>query len=49
MALAAAVRGYKMIITMPEKMSQEKVNMLKALGAQIIRTPTEAAWNSPDR
>lgn len=48
MALAAAVRGYRMIITMPEKMSQEKVNMLKALGAQIIRTPTEAAWNSPD-
>jgi cystathionine beta-synthase len=48
MALAAALRGYKMIITMPEKMSQEKVNMLKALGAQIIRTPTEAAWNSPE-
>jgi len=48
MALAAALRGYRMIITMPEKMSQEKVNMLKALGAEIIRTPTEAAWNSPE-
>jgi len=48
MALAAALRGYKMIITMPEKMSQEKVNILKALGAQIIRTPTEAAWDAPD-
>jgi len=48
MALAAAVRGYKMIITMPEKMSREKVDLLKALGAQIIRTPTEAAWNSPE-
>ena len=48
MALASALRGYKMIITMPEKMSQEKVNILKALGAQIIRTPTEAAWDSPE-
>jgi cystathionine beta-synthase len=48
MALAAALLGYRMIITMPEKMSQEKVNMLKALGAEIIRTPTEAAWNSPE-
>ena len=48
MALASALRGYKMIITMPEKMSNEKVNILKALGAQIIRTPTEAAWDSPE-
>jgi cystathionine beta-synthase len=37
-----------MIITLPEKMSQEKVDVLKALGAEIIRTPTEAAWDSPD-
>jgi len=37
-----------MIITLPEKMSQEKVDVLKALGAQIIRTPTEAAWDSPE-
>lgn len=29
-------------------MSQEKVNILKALGAEIIRTPTEAAWDSPE-
>jgi len=48
LALAAAVKGYKMIITLPEKMSQEKVDVLKALGAQIIRTPTEAAWDSPE-
>jgi len=48
MALAAAVRGYRMIITMPEKMSREKQVTLEALGAEIIRTPTEAAWDSPD-
>ena len=48
MALAAAVKGYKMIITMPEKMSREKENTLKALGAEIVRTPTEAAWDAPE-
>ena len=47
MALAAAVKGYKMIITMPEKMSKEKEVVLKALGAEIVRTPTEASWNDP--
>ena len=48
LALAAAVKGYRMIITMPEKMSQEKEVVLKALGAEIVRTPTEAAWDAPD-
>tara|TARA_B100001029_G_C15054455_1_gene453250 strand:+ start:1162 stop:2115 length:954 start_codon:yes stop_codon:yes gene_type:complete len=48
MALTAAVKGYKMIITMPEKMSKEKEVVLKALGAKIVRTPTEAAWDSPE-
>lgn len=48
LALAAAVKGYRMIVTMPEKMSQEKVDVLKALGAEIIRTPTEAAFDSPE-
>eukprot|EP01116_Phalansterium_solitarium_P025243 TRINITY_DN954_c0_g1_i1.p1 TRINITY_DN954_c0_g1~~TRINITY_DN954_c0_g1_i1.p1 ORF type:complete len:511 (-),score=250.78 TRINITY_DN954_c0_g1_i1:446-1978(-) len=48
LALAAAVKGYKMVITLPEKMSKEKVDVLKALGATIIRTPTEAAWDSPE-
>ena len=47
-ALAAAVKGYRMIITMPEKMSREKQVVLEALGAEIIRTPTEAAFDSPD-
>lgn len=47
-ALAAAVKGYKVIITMPEKMSHEKQVVLEALGAKIYRTPTEAAWNDPE-
>lgn len=48
MALAAAVKGYKIIITMPEKMSKEKESVLLALGAKIIRTPTEAPWDSEE-
>jgi len=48
LALTAAVKGYKMIITLPQKMSQEKVDVLNALGAEIIRTPTEAAWDAPE-
>jgi cystathionine beta-synthase len=48
LALAGCVRGYRVIITMPEKMSREKQVILEALGAEIIRTPTEAPWNSPE-
>ena len=48
LALAAAVKGYRMIIVMPEKMSMEKEYTLKALGAEVIRTPTEAAYDDPD-
>lgn len=48
LALAGAVKGYKIIITMPEKMSHEKQVVLEALGAIIYRTPTTAAWNDPD-
>ncbi|HAT1775006.1 pyridoxal-phosphate dependent enzyme [Legionella pneumophila] len=48
LALAGAVLGYKVIITMPEKMSQEKQSVLERLGAIIYRTPTEAAYNDPD-
>lgn len=48
MALTAAVKGYKMIITMPEKMSHEKAVVIEALGAKIVRTPTEAAWDDPE-
>ena len=48
LALAAAVKGYRCIIVMPEKMSKEKQVILEALGAEIVRTPTEAAWDSPE-
>jgi len=48
LALAAAVKGYRCIIVMPEKMSNEKVATLRALGAEIVRTPTSASWDSPE-
>ena len=48
MALAAAVKGYRCIITMPEKMSREKQIALEALGAEIVRTPTDAAFDDPE-
>lgn len=47
-ALAGAVKGYNIVITMPEKMSHEKQVTLEALGAKIYRTPTAAKWNDPD-
>jgi cystathionine beta-synthase len=47
MALVGAVKGYRVIITMPEKMSHEKQVVLEALGAEIIRTPNDAAWDDP--
>ena len=48
LALAGAVKGYRVIITMPEKMSREKQVVLEALGAEVIRTPTEAAFDAPE-
>ncbi|WVF67948.1 cystathionine beta-synthase [Kwoniella sp. CBS 6097] len=48
LALACAIKGYQCIITLPAKMSLEKEVMLRALGAEIVRTPTEAAWDSPE-
>lgn len=48
LCLTAALKGYKMIICLPKKMSGEKVNTMKCLGAEILRTPTEAAWDAED-
>ncbi|RVE58379.1 hypothetical protein OJAV_G00209070 [Oryzias javanicus] len=48
LALIAAVKGYRCIIVMPEKMSMEKEAVLKSLGADIVRTPTSAAFDSPE-
>lgn len=47
LAMVAAVRGYKCIFTMPDKMSSEKVNRLKALGAQVVVTPTNVPADDP--
>ena len=46
-AIAAAVKGYRCVFTMPDKMSAEKVNRLKAFGAQVVVTPTNVAADSP--
>src|SRR6201996_6931084 len=48
LAIAAALKGYRCIFTMPDKMSQEKVRLLKALGAEVIITPTAVAADHPD-
>lgn len=47
-ALAGAILGYNVIITMPNKMSREKQDVLERLGATIYRTPTEVASEHPD-
>ena len=48
LAMAAALRGYRCIFTMPDKMSQEKVRLLKAFGAEVVITPTAVAPTHPD-
>ncbi|KAI0272523.1 pyridoxal phosphate-dependent enzyme beta subunit [Gloeopeniophorella convolvens] len=48
LAMACAIKGYSVIITMPQKMSIEKEAALRALGAEVIRTPNDAAWDSPE-
>jgi len=47
LALAAAIKGYRCVFTMPDKMSQEKVRLLKAYGAEVIITPTAVAPDHP--
>lgn len=47
-AMIAAIRGYRAILTMPDKVSREKQNTLRAYGAEILVCPTSAAPDSPD-
>ena len=47
-AMAAAVKGYRCIFTMPDKMSKEKQDTLKAFGAQVVVTPTNVPADSPE-
>jgi cystathionine beta-synthase len=48
LALVAALKGYKAVFTMPDKMSTEKVRLLKAYGADVITTPTAVPPDSPE-
>jgi cystathionine beta-synthase len=48
LAIAAAIRGYKCIFVMPDKMSQEKISLLRAYGAEVVITPTAVAPDSPE-
>ncbi|HEY4100513.1 MAG TPA: pyridoxal-phosphate dependent enzyme [Gemmatimonadales bacterium] len=48
LAVAAAIKGYRCIFTMPDKMSQEKVRLLKAYGAEVVTTPTAVPPDHPE-
>jgi len=48
LALVGAVRGYKTVFTLPDKMSMEKIRMLRAFGAEVIVTPTAVPHDSPE-
>src|SRR3984893_4439117 len=48
LAMVAAVKGYRCIFVLPDKMSAEKIRLLKAYGAEIVITPTNVAPDSPD-
>ena len=48
LAIAASLKGYRCIFTMPDKMSQEKVRLLKAYGAEVVITPTAVPPDHPD-
>ena len=48
LALAAAVKGYKTVFTLPDKMSMEKIRLLRAMGAEVIVTPTAVPHESPE-
>src|SRR5437660_5721148 len=48
LAIGAAIKGYKCIFVMPDKMSQEKISMLRAYGADVVITPTAVEHDSPE-
>ena len=48
LAMVAAVKGYKMIFVMPDKMSEEKRSLLRAFGAKVVVTPTSVPTDSPE-
>lgn len=48
LAIAAAIKGYRCIFTMPDKMSQEKVRLLKAYGAEVVIVPTAVPPDHPE-
>ena len=48
LAMAAAIRGYRMIFVMPDKMSQEKISLLRAFGAEVVVCPTAVEPESPE-
>jgi cystathionine beta-synthase len=48
LAMAAAIRGYRCILVMPDKMAKEKIDLLKAYGAEVVITPTNVPVDSPE-
>ncbi|HUP53269.1 MAG TPA: cystathionine beta-synthase [Longimicrobiales bacterium] len=48
LAIAAAIKGYRCIFVMPDKMSQEKISMLRAYGAEVVICPTAVEHDSPE-
>ncbi|MFN8232025.1 MAG: cystathionine beta-synthase [Actinomycetota bacterium] len=48
LAIAAAIKGYRCIFVMPDKMSQEKISLLRAYGAEVVVTPTAVPPESPE-
>jgi cystathionine beta-synthase len=48
LAMAAAIRGYRCILVMPDKMAKEKVDLLRAYGAEVVLTPTNVPNDSPE-
>src|SRR4051812_35866468 len=48
LAIAAALKGYRCIFVMPDKMSQEKISMLRGYGAEVVITPTAVDHDSPE-